>query len=383
MRILQVIPFFSPHMGGSAQVAYHISRRLGERGHDVTVVASDYAMDESRFDEGPFEVVLLPNLVTRWGFYLTPGLVSWARDHVPEFDVIHMHTTRTFQNAVVRHYALRYGVPYVLSAHGTVPVIVERKLAKRLYDLLVGQRLLASADRLVAVSPAEAEQYQQAGVEEDRIRVVYNGLDLDEFANLPPRGVFRRAQGVADGTRIVLYLGRLHRIKGIDSLLHAFARIKDDLVPCLLIVAGPDDGELAALQALAGELGMADWVRFTGPLYGVEKLSAYVDADVLASPAVYEIFGLVPFEALLCGTSVIVTGDCGSGDLIHEAKAGLVVPHGDVEGLAEALAQALTDDKTTAAQVSAGQAFVRRELDWASIVDEMEELYSGLAVSHA
>ena len=378
MRILQVIPFFTPQMGGSAYIVYQYSRHLSERGHKVTVWASDYASGKSEFSKGSFKKALFPtrpSWVPRWGFYPTPALIPWARDHITEFDVIHMHTVRTFQNLVVRHFAVRYGIPYVLSAHGTLPIIVERKLAKRVYDLLFGQALLAGATRLVAVSPVEVEQYQRAGVEEERIRMIYNGLDLEEFSCLPPWGTFRSRLGIAEGTKVVLFLGRLHKRKGINYLIEAFARLQVQESNSLLVIAGPDDGELAKLQALAEGLGLQDQVWFVGPLYGEDKLAAYVDADVLASPAVYEIFGLVPFEALMCGTPVVVTDDCGAGQLISEAQAGYLVPYGDVEALAEALLGALTNREEAMRKVKAGQEYIRRRLDWNVIVGELEKTY--------
>lgn len=379
MRILQVIPFFSPQMGGSAHVAYQTSRRLSQRGHEVTVVASDHATSHSRFEEASFRVVFLPSVMSRWGFYLTPGLLAWARAHVSGFDVIHMHTLRTFQNAVVRHFAVRSGVPYVLSAHGTLPVIVERKLAKRVYDLLFGRALLASASRLLAVSRVEAEQYREAGVEEERIRVIYNGLDLEEFAHLPARGTFRRRHGIAEETRVVLFLGRLHRRKGIDHLLEAFARILGQEEDAVLIIAGPDEGELSHLQALARHLGLDEGVRFTGPLYGEDKLAAYVDADVVACPAVHEIFGLVPFEALLCGTPVIVTDDCGSGQMVGEAQAGYIVRYGDVDALTDALFRAVRSRQEALRMVRAGQSYTRELLGWDCMVGDLEKVYAEVA----
>ena len=378
MRILQVIEFFSPSMGGSAQVAHQTASHLARRGHQVSVWSSDYGADGSRFPEGSFETVLFPCPLARWGFYPTPALAGWARRHVSEFDVIHLHNLRTFQNLAVAGAARRAGVPYVLSAHGSLPHLVERKGAKRVFDFLFGRRLIQDAQRLVAVSPAEAEQYHQAGVDEKRIEVVYNGLDLDEFADLPARGTFRRANAIAEGTRIVLYLGRLHKRKGIDVLIRAFGRIHNELEPCLLLIAGPDDGELARLQALVGELGLGNWVRFTGPLYGEEKLSAYVDADVLASPAVHEIFGLVPFEALMCGTPVIVTDDCGSGRLILEAGVGYVVPVGDAKALAEQIVRALTHREEAVRLAMNGQQFALQSLDWEAIVPEYERMYREL-----
>ncbi len=375
MRVLQVLPYFSPRMGGVARVVHDLATHLSRRGHDVTVVAGDYMQAGEIFPPGAFRQVLLPSVVSRWGFYFTPALVPWARKHVARFDLIHLHEVRTFQNAVTYRYALRYAVPYVLSAHGTLPLIVQRKLAKRLYDRLVGRSLLASASRLVAVSPAEAEQYRQAGVDEGRIRMVYNGLDLEEFADLPPQGRFRKAHGIADGVRIVLYLGRLHRRKGVDHLLRAFAQVHQELAPCRLVVAGPDDGEEARLQALAGELGLGDGVHFTGPLYTQDKLSAYVDASVLASPAAHEIFGLVPFEALMCGTPVIVCGDCGSGQLLGEAGAAHFVSYGDTPALADALRHVLDYGEEAHQRVIRGQRYVGQRLDWKIASQEMEQVY--------
>jgi glycosyltransferase involved in cell wall biosynthesis len=378
MRILQVIEFFTPRMGGSAQVAYQTARHLARRGHAVTVWSSDYGRDGALFPAAGFELLTFPCRWARWGFYLTPALVGWARRHLRQFDVVHLHNVRTFQNLVVGGLAHRYGVPYVLSAHGSLPVIVERKLPKRVYDLLIGRRLLAGASRLIGVSPFEVQQYAAFGVEADRVDVVCNGLELDEFSDLPARGTLRQKLDIPDQTRVILYLGRLHRRKGIDHLIQVFARIPQDDFDTLLMIAGPDDGEWDALQALVEQLKVEERVIFTGPLYGVDKLAAYVDADLLASPAVHEVFGLVPFEALMCGTPVVVSDDGGSGQLIAAARAGFLAPYGDQAALATALHRVLNNCPEAQAQVRAGQAFVRRYLDWKAIAGELEALYTSL-----
>ena len=111
-------------------------------------------------------------------------------------------------------------------------------------------------------------------------------------------------------------------------------------------------------------LGLQQQVRFTGPMYGEDKLAAYVDATVLASAAAYEIFGLVPFEALMCGTPVVVSQESASGELVREAGAGFLVPYGDAGALAEALLQVFADQHTPRRLVVAGQAFVGDQLDW-------------------
>jgi glycosyltransferase involved in cell wall biosynthesis len=376
MRILQVMPYFSPRMGGSARVVYETSKHLHKKGHDVTVVAGDYRYEEVGFPQNGFHLVLLPSLVSRWGFYLTPSLISWARHHASEFDVIHLHEVRTFQNAVMRYFAVRYGVPYVLSAHGTLPIVVQRKAAKRLFDLFFGRRLLVGASRFIAVSPFEVQQYGAFGIEPDCVDIIYNGLDLEEFADLPAEGTLRKKLGIPGDAKIVLFLGRLHRRKGIDYLVRAFAQMAQGGLDALLMITGPDDGELTTLQALVEKLDLQERVIFTGPLYGREKLAAYVDADVVASPAVHEIFGLVSFEALMSGAPVVVCDDGGQGRLIRDADAGYLVPYGNVTALAAALQQALTNREQAMEKVRNGQDYIRERLDWRVIVTELQQVYT-------
>ena len=308
MRILQVIEFFTPAMGGSAQVAYQISRHLTRAGHQVTVCTSDFGRQEQNFPDQAFQVQYFASLPTRWKFYITPGLIPWAWKHLGEFDIIHMHNVRTFQNAVIgcNRPAQRHPVCH-LGAWLTA-VSVRSFTFKRVFDLLFGDRLIAGAAQMLAVSELEAEQFRKAGIPAEKICLVSNGLDLDEFTSLP-RGAFRPRHHIPADARMIFFLGRIHPIKGLDHLIAAFASLSKDLDNVWLVIAGPDDGDLARLQSLARQIPAPERVLFPGPLYGTEKLAALVDADVLAFPSSYEIFGLVPFEALLCGTPVVVSRD--------------------------------------------------------------------------
>lgn len=374
MRILQVIEFLTPQMGGSPMIAYQISRHLAQRGHEVTVVTSDYGT--SRFPEDAFRVVYLPNLVARWGFYVTPGLIRWTRENLPNFDIIHLHTARTFQNIVVSHYARRYSMPYLLQAHGTLPVIVARKVAKHLYDLLFGRRVVAGAHGMIAVSEMEMTQYQQFGVPAEKISLVPNGLDLEEFSHLPTRGSYRYKLNIAEGTAVILSVGRIHQLKGLDHLIGAFARFQKLKPDSLLVIAGPDEGHQPRLERLISSLGLQGSVRFPGPLYGKEKLAAMVDADVVTSTSYYEIFGLVPFEALMCGTPVVVSQEIVSGQLIDAVNAGYLAPYGDADALCACLIEVLSHPEEAHRRVALGQAYVRQHLGWQAIIGQIEQLYA-------
>jgi glycosyltransferase involved in cell wall biosynthesis len=374
MLILQVAPYYSPKLGGSPQVVYQISKSLVTKGHKVTIIAGDFGFHEANFPENGAARIIIPS-ISRWGFYFTPELITWCRKNIGEFDVIHLHEVRTFQNIIIHWFAVKKRIPYVLSAHGTLPVIVQRKLAKHLFNFVVGKYLLKDAKRLIAVSPVEEDQFFRYGIEKERIRMIYNGLDLDELSHLPLRGEFRKCLGIDDAVKIILFLGRLHRIKGIDILMHAYFQLADNISPSLLVIAGPDDGELIKLQDLVEKEGLKNRVRFVGPLYGEDKLSAYVDANVVVLPGEYEIFGLVPFEALMCGVPVIVTCDSGLGQIIKSVQAGYTVAYGDVEALAQALYHIFANGEEAKQKVEAGQQFIRENLDWKKITGKLIDLY--------
>jgi glycosyltransferase involved in cell wall biosynthesis len=269
----------------------------------------------------------------------------------------------------------------VLSAHGSLPRLVERKTAKRFFDRLFGKRLIRHAARLIAVSPAEMEQYRRAQIAPAKTALVLNGLDLEEFEDLPPAGTFRHRHGIPPEAPLVLALGRVHRIKGLDHLIGTLARVRQDCRETMLVIAGPDDGDLGRLRDMAAGLDLQDDVGFPGSLYGRDRLAALVDADVVVAPAPYEIFGLVPFEALMCGTPVIVGEGSGSSELIRKAGAGYLVPFGDSAALEEALLQVVAHPADSHVLVRRGQAFVRQELDWNRTAARLEGIYAQMSSS--
>ena len=155
----------------------------------------------------------------------------------------------------------------------------------------------------------------------------------------------------------------------MEHLTAAFAG--DALKDAQLVIAGNDMGALATARSSADER-----VLFTGLLEGSERLSLLVDSDVLVYPSSDEIFGLVPFEGLMCGAPVVVGGDCGCGQLIREAGAGLLVNHADVTALQERIRYLLSDREAASAMVDRGRDYVLRELSFAAVAEQHEALYS-------
>jgi len=377
VKILQVTQFFSPVHGGSAEVPYHLSKELAKIGHEVAVYTSDFKLSQDYIDSIPEVKVHYFRTWSSWAnFYVTPGMMKEAKRRIRHFNIIHMHNYRSFQNMVVAYYAKKYNVPYVLQAHGSLRTFLQKRWLKGTFDAIWGYKILKDASKVIAVTSIEAEQYKSMGVSEDKIEVVPNGIDLSEFDNLPERGEFRKKYSLNDSQKIILYLGRIHKIKGLDLLVKAFTELSKHLNEAKLVIVGPDDGYLSSLKKLIAELGISDRVLFTGPLYGQEKLRAYVNADVYVLPSSYEIYGITVLEAMACGIPVIVTDRCGIADVVV-GQAGLVVPH-DKEQLQHALLHMLGDDKMRPQFGESGKLLVREQFSLEKMTERVEGIYQAI-----
>jgi glycosyltransferase involved in cell wall biosynthesis len=381
MKILQVTPFFSPVHGGSAEVPYQLSKELAKREHEVTVYTSDYKLSSEYISSIPqIEVRSFKTWLGMAKFFITPGVLVQVKKAIKNFNIVHMHNYYTFQNIIAHHYVKKHNIPYVLQAHGSVATYFERGSLKKIFDTIWGHAILKDASKLIAATPTEAERYKPMGISEDKIEIVPHGINPAEFENLPRRGEFRRKYGLNESRKIILYLGRINKIKGLDLLASAFAGLSGDFNEAKLVMVGPDDGYLPALERLIKQLKIEEKVLFTGPLYGEEKLQAYVDADVYVLPSSYEIFGITVLEACACGTPVILTDRCGIADLI-DGQVGLVVSY-NKEQLQHALLYILGDNKIRLQFGEKGKLLVHEKFNWQKITEQVENIYSSCMLSN-
>jgi glycosyltransferase involved in cell wall biosynthesis len=265
----------------------------------------------------------------------------------------------------------------VFQAHGTLPTALEQQarafvLAKHVSDILVNRRIIRDAAKVIASTQSEASLYEQLGVERTNIKVIPNGIDTSLFNELPARGEFRARHNIASDERLILFLGRIHKAKGMELLLTAFSGLKMEVDNVKLVIAGPDFGYLARVMEEIYRLEITDCTVLPGPLYKDAKLEAYVDADVFVLPSFYESFGITAIEACACGTPTIVTNRCGVADAI--AGAGCVIDY-DTSQLQSAMHSVLTNAELRERMKRQGPAMVRERYDMEKIVDDVEKLY--------
>ena len=347
-----VYAFYPPYSeSGNSRVAYEISKKLASKGHDITVYTTNVMSEEKLF--APIkeiysiqgvDVHYCKNILYKphsyFPLFYSRDIIRKIRENLMKYDIVHLHEYRFYTNIVVRHYARKFGIPYVLQAHGSLPRVIGRKSLKSIHDTFFGHRLLRDASKVIALTSMEAEQYKKMGMPDEKIVIIPNGIDLSEYADLPPKGSFKKKFGIDSDEKIVLYVGRIHKSKGLDLLAHAFKIVSRDLSNVRLVLVGPDDGYAATFTRLISDLGIEEKVLLTGFVDERSKLAALAESDVFVTPRFYG-FPVTFLEACLAGCPIVTISD--GLDWIHE-NVGYVVENSPIV-LAKAISNILQDEQ--------------------------------------
>ena len=368
MRVLHLIHSLNPALGGTTEALRQTvladggHPRHGQLRHQVMTLDSPSAPWLADF---PAPVHAL-GPTGRFGW--TPRLLPWLKQHGREHDAWVVHGLWQYSGLAARQAALGLAVPYFVVPHGMLDPWFKRQysfkhLKKWLYWPWAEYRVLRDARAVLFTSEEEASAAATSfWLYRARSAVVGLGLALDDIAQHSTAETFLQAHPALRGSRLVLFLGRLHPKKGCDLLLQAFARLAADDPSLRLVMAGPDvmAGD-SGLHHLAARLGIADQVLWTGLLQGPLKWSALRAAEVFVLPSHQENFGMAVVEALACGLPVIVSNRVNIWREIVADGAGWAGPD-TAQSTTQMLQQslALTPAQRTAAGVRAQDCFQRR-----------------------
>jgi D-inositol-3-phosphate glycosyltransferase len=270
------------------------------------------------------------------------GIEAWRIARNIDYDLVHAHYW--LSGVVAVRLRARWGVPIMQMFHTLARLKKTREPEIRIRE---ESRLVGEIDRLVAANVVERADLRDVyGAAPERVAVIPCGVDTTLFAPRD-RERARASLGLPAGP-LLLWVGRIDPIKGLETLLDAVARVRADGRDARLLIVGgdadePRDGHEAALRARLGTLGLHDAVRFVTAQPQHALPDYYAAADVTLVPSHYESFGMVALEAMACGSPVIASRVGGLTTTVRDGVTGFLVPEGDVGALAERIGAVLDD----------------------------------------
>jgi glycosyltransferase involved in cell wall biosynthesis len=378
-RVLHVIESIAPREGGPPRVVAGLVAAQRSMGVDAHVLCGDGRQ--------------LPEYLRYWqaqadgfssqGVHSARALAlqSWLREHLRAYDVIHVHQLWRQVPTLVADACRRMHVPYLIAPHTSLSnwALSQKKAKKTLARWLVWNRIFSAAAGFHALNELEAAEIRESiGPKGPPVFVVPNGVSLAEFPGAPVANYPAVATGrftPPDGERpFVLFLARLHTMKGPDLLLEAFASAAAERPELRLAFAGPDFGMLQELQRRAAELRLLDRVQFLGLVSGPDRLWLLQNALCLCQPSRDEGFSLSILEAMACGRPVVISDRCKFPDVARYG-AGVIVSLSVTE-IAAALRLYAAEPARRAADGRAARLLVERFYTWDIVSRQADQMYT-------
>ena len=309
------------------------------------------------------------------------NLRNFIKNHIREFDIVHIHGLYRFPPTYSACQARRQKIPYIITPHGALDPYLYTKssrnvVLKRLYERWFDLPNLHGASAIHYTAEDERRRAAFLGLRAPSF-VVPNGIDWGRYAQLPVRGAFRTAQGLG-GAPLVLFLGRLHPKKGLDLLIPAFETIRRLVADVQLAIVGPENDRFGQqVRAWVTERRLTDSVHFVGHLEGADVIQAYVDADVFVLPSYTENFGMTVVEAMACALPVVISDQVNIHAEVVQSGAGLVT-RCDAAEVAEAVIELLADPERRTVMGSAGRVAAQLRYTWPNIVDALTLEYTSV-----
>ena len=380
MHVANILSYLSQRYGGPPRVAFDLGKAVVEYGVKVSYWASCDASERQELAKHNSSVHLFDTTwPKRW--YRAPTLIQALLHELPFIDLLHLHEVWSHTQCASARIARRRGVPYILTTHGVLQPwkmkIRSKRFKKYAYMALCGNRMLDGAACLHAVTPHEVEGIRNLGYK-GPITVIPNGVNAHDFVDMPERSEAEARWPQLSGRRVVLFLSRLSREKGLEELLPTWANLvgHGSFDDAILVIAGPDDGRGygKVVEAMIEQHNLNSHVLLTGLVQGYEKLALMARADIYVLPSFSEGFSMSILENLAASTPVVITPGCNFPEVV-DADAGVCVP--PAEGPLEEALRTLLDlsDSDRNAMGGRGRKLVEENYTWDIAARRMINVY--------
>lgn len=362
--------------GGIFEIARRTAQTLAElQGTEVSVmgIEDDFSREDLAKWEPLFARSFQPRGPRAYGF--APELAAALDDEKP--DLVHVHGLWTYPTVAARKWAGRHSKPYLVTIHGMLEpwALQNSRWKKALAGALFENVALQRATCLHVNTAAELQSVRRYGLR-NPVCIIPNGVDLPD-TSLHSCPIAPWAEKTDPGAKVLLYLGRLHRKKGLSNLLTAWASVQDVARKegWHLAIAGWDQGgHETQLQDQANAAGLTDSVHFLGPLFGEAKAAAYRCAEAFILPSFSEGLPMVVLEAWAHSLTVLMTSACNLAEGFTAEAALRIEP--DERSIAAALVRIFKTSPTLRRQMGArGRQLVAERFGWANVAADLNRVY--------
>jgi glycosyltransferase involved in cell wall biosynthesis len=370
MKILQTPVRFYPFTGGVENYVYYLSRELVKSGNQVKVVCANEPEIESKQTVEGIEVERLPYMGKIANTNITTGLPGALSDG--DYDIIHTHIPTPWSSDWSALYSNAKNKPLVVTYHNDIIGTGFASIIARIYNSLGLNFVLKTAAKIVITQPNYLQSSSYLTKYRDKIEVIPNGVDVEKFQ---PKQFSNN--GDSNTVFFLSVLDKFHEYKGLDYLLEALKIVKNKIPDVKLIVGGK--GVLMDhYQEMAASLGLKENVEFAGFIPDEEIADYYSRANVFVLPSISSLqegFGIVALEALACKTPVVTTDIVGVAEDLKRVEGGIVTPPRDIQKLADAVTQILSDAEMQKKMGQRGRKLVEEKYTWKGVASSMEKVY--------
>ncbi len=370
MRIVQVAPWFHPHLGGVETHVWSLSRELARRGHDVLVLTTrdNPSSPETEQLDGARVRRLKPRAI----WLRTPIVPATKRAlaAVPA-DVVHAHSPPPLSAYYAAKVCHRRGLPFVVTYHCDIELpVLAGALLESIFRRTLGASTIRRADRVIVTTHSYAATSRT--VWRYNPAVIPNFVDSERFRPAAAADRIRAKHGIPPGEPIVLTVGRIVPHKGLEHLVEAARAIES--VRFVVVGTGP---YLPVLRRLAASLGVHGRVVFPGRVPNEELPDYYAACDVFVLPSVsrLEAFGIVALEAMASGKPVVVSDIPGVREVIEDGREGLVADAMNPEDLGRKIRALLANERVRTEMGMKGRRAVEERFSLSRVVDSIEAVY--------
>lgn len=377
MRVLNVNVLLDPVLGGgTAERTFQMSNALVSSGVECSILTTDVGLTKHRIDAlKSVNVVALHSVFKR--YFIVLFSISKLKKLIENVDVVHLMGHWSMLNILVFFVTRITKTPYVICPAGELSLFGRSKPIKKIFNTLIGNRIVKSASGYIAVTPDEISTYRLYGVKPESVTVIPNGVNKisDEFNY----DQFQVNTDFDFKSPYILFMGRLNEIKGPDLLLEAFSLIAEDYPSYHLVFAGPDGGMLNTLKRYSEKKLLDSRVHFIGYVGGMDKQRVYQQADFLVIPSRSDAMSIVVLEAGVCGTPVLITETCGFNEVANIDGGVVVKPN--VDDLKNGLQEMLNQPDNLCSMGERLKNFVESHYTWDIISQRYLDLYTKILIN--